>query len=145
MDWSKYDSKVDIEGLKNDVKESDGNQKFERVPDGKYEVKLFKLELTKSKKGKPMVSFGFEVINGEYNKRRIYLFQLVEQGWQIKRVNDLLESLNTDYEIEFNGYADYNDLILDVAEQAAEFEFVIDYGTTKNGFDTLEVVEVFKK
>ena len=145
MDWSKYDSKVDIEGLKYDVKDSDGNQKFERVPDGKYQVKLFKLELTESKKGKPMVSFGFEVINGEYNKRRIYLFQLVEQGWQIKRVNDLLESLNTDYEIEFNGYADYNDLILDVAEQASEFEFVIDYGTTKNGFDTLEVVEVFKK
>lgn len=145
MDWSKYDSKVDIEGLKKDVKESDGQQKFERVPDGKYEVKLFKLELAESKKGKPMVTTAFEVINGEYKKRRIYFFQVVESGWQIKNTNTLLESFETDYEIEFNGYADYNDLILDVAEQASEFEFVIDYGTNKSGYDTLQVVEVFKK
>ncbi|MDY4823226.1 MAG: DUF669 domain-containing protein, partial [Candidatus Onthovivens sp.] len=44
--------------------ENGGN--FEAVPHGTYEVEVNKMELKKSKKGDPMLSIWFKIINGPH-------------------------------------------------------------------------------
>lgn len=58
MDYSKWDSQVDIEGLQKDVAEAaanGGSGEFKEVPYGTYEVSVNKMELAESKKCDPMV------------------------------------------------------------------------------------------
>ena len=53
MDFSKFDAKVDLEGLQKDVKEAEANGydgDYPEVPKGKYEVKFEKIEMKETKK-----------------------------------------------------------------------------------------------
>lgn len=56
--WDEFDKAFDVEGLANDVKEAEKNGGTTRreVPHDTYEIAITKLELTKSKKGDPMVT-----------------------------------------------------------------------------------------
>lgn len=145
VNWEEFDKKVDIENLKKDVQEASTREfgEFEEVPFGKYEVKITKLELMKSKKGDPMLSVWFEIINGDNKGRLIFMNQLVLQGFQIHTANDFLKSLQTDETVEFKGYSAYNILILNVYEKIVNNEFVLDYGKNKKGFKTFKILEKF--
>ena len=60
MNFEKWNSRGDLKGLREDVKsakEDSSNKEYEKVPYGKYEVKITKLKLKESKKGDPMVSW----------------------------------------------------------------------------------------
>jgi len=56
--WEEFDEKIDVEGLAKDAKEAaeNGGGNFKEVPVGTYEVEVNKMELTKSKKGDPMLT-----------------------------------------------------------------------------------------
>ena len=116
VDWEEFDKDVDIENLEKDVEEASSREfgDYPDVPYGKYEVKITKLELTKSKKGDPMLSVWFQIINGEQKDRLIFMNQIVLQGFQIHTANEFLRSLKTDETVEFKGYAKYNILILNI-------------------------------
>ena len=63
MDFDKFDKKVDLKGLKNDLAEAEkNNTNFDKVPYGQYEVSIEKMELTESKKGDPMFTCWFKSI-----------------------------------------------------------------------------------
>lgn len=151
IDFSKYDQKVDLEGLKNDVAEAqeNGAGDFKEVPHGKYEVAITKLELGETgpnskTPGAPMVRVWFKILEGEYKNSIIFMNQVITQGFQIHLVNEFLRSLDTDVEIEFESYAQYNDLLLDVFEEVeGKLEYVLDYGENK-GFNTFKIEEVFE-
>lgn len=143
MDFSKFDKQVDLEGLKKDIEDS-ANNDFKEVPHGNYEVAITKLELGESKKGDPMVKIWFKVVNGEYKGSLIFMNQVITRGFQIHIVDELLRSLETDIEISFESYSQYNDLLLDIFEAIdGNFEYGLKYGENK-GFDTFEITDVFE-
>lgn len=144
INWEEYDKNVDIEGLKKDIKESAENgNNFKEVPHADYEVTIEKMELVKSKKGDPMLSIWFKIIDGEYKNSKIFMNQLVRDGFGIHIANEFMRSLDTGIDIEFNGYGDYNNLILDVFEAMDGVEFALEYGENSKGFNTFEVLEIF--
>lgn len=143
MDFSKFDKQVDLEGLKKDIEDS-ANNDFKEVPHGNYEVAITKLELAESKKGDPMVKIWFKVVNGEYKGSLIFMNQVITRGFQIHIVDELLRSLETDIEISFESYSQYNDLLLDIFEAIdGNYEYGLKYGENK-GFDTFEITDVFE-
>ncbi len=147
INWEEFDKDVDIENLEKDVQEASTKEfgDFAEVPEGKYEVKITKLELTQSKKGDPMVSVWFEIINGSYKGRLIFMNQLVKEGFQIHTVNEFLRSLQTDETVEFKGYANYNILLLNIYEKVINDEYALDYGQNKKGYKTFKITEKFAK
>ena len=144
--FEKWNSQVDLKGLQDDIKDAqDNNKEFEKVPYGEYEGKLDKLELKASKKGDPMVSAWFTILEGKYKKSKLFLNQVITQGFQIHIVNELLKSMGTYLAIEFVDYKQYADLLLDVAEEcdANNLEFAIKYEDNK-GYDKFTITEVFE-
>ena len=144
--FEKWNSNVDLAGLQQDVKDAqDNNKEFEKVPHGDYEVKVDKMELKSSKKGDPMVSIWFTILEGKYKKSKLFLNQVITQGFQIHIVNELLKSMGTDLAIEFVDYKQYADLLLDVAEfcDANNLEFAIKDEDNK-GYDKFTITEVFE-
>lgn len=146
INWEEFDKSVDIENLEKDVEEASTKEfgDFEEVEEGTYEVKITKLELGQSKKGDPMVTTWFEILNGKNQGRLIFMNQLVKEGFQIHVVNELLRSLQTDEVIEFKGYANYNILLLNVYEKVVNSEYALEYGKNKKGFKTFKILEKFE-
>ena len=146
IDFSKFDKKVDLKGLKNDIldAEENGGGNFKEVPHGNYEVAITKLELGESKKGDPMVTVWFKILDGEFKNSLIFMNQVVTQGFQSHIVDDFLRSLETDVEIEFESYAQFGELLMDVFEAVeGKLEFGLKYGERK-GFNTFEITDVFE-
>ena len=144
--FEKWNSNADLAGLQQDIKDAqDNNKEYEAVPHGEYEVKLDKLELKASKKGDPMVSAWFTILAGKYKKCKLFMNQVVTQGFQIHIVNTFLKSMGTDLNIEFIDYKQYAELLLDVAEFCDEnnLEFAIKYEDNK-GYDKFTITEVFE-
>ena len=144
--FEQWNERADLAGLQNDIKDAQNNNKeFEAVPHGEYEVKIDKMELKSSKKGDPMVSIWFTILEGKYKNNKIFLNQVINQGFQIHIVNTLLKSMGTDLAIEFVDYKQYADLLLDVAEEcdANNLEFALKYEDNK-GYDKFTITEVFE-
>ena len=144
--FEKWNSNVDLAGLQKDIKDAqDNNKEFEAVPHGEYEVKLDKLELKATKKGDPMVSAWFTILEGKYKNSKLFMNQVVTQGFQIHIVNEFLRSMKTDIDVDFVDYKQYADLLLDVAEfcDANNLEFAIKYEDNK-GYDKFTITEVFE-
>lgn len=143
MDFSKFDQKVDLEGLKKDIEDS-ANNDFKEVPHGNYEVAVTKLELGESKKGDPMVKVWFKIVSGEYKGSLIFMNQVITQGFQIHIVDELLRSFETDIDVHFESYSQYAELLADVYETIdGNLEYGLKYGENK-GFNTFEITEVFE-
>ena len=144
--FEKWNSNVDLAGLQKDVKDAQDNKReYEEIPHGEYEVKIDKMELKSSKKGDPMVSIWFTILEGKYKKSKLFLNQVVTKGFQIHIVNELLKSMKTDLNIEFVDYKQYAELLLDVAEECDtnNLEFAIKYEDNK-GYDKFTITEVFE-
>ena len=144
--FEKWNSNVDLNGLQKDIKDAQDNKReYEEIPHGEYEVKVDKMELKSSKKGDPMVSIWFTILEGKYKKSKLFLNQVVTKGFQIHIVNELLKSMKTDLNIEFVDYKQYAELLLDVAEECDtnNLEFALKYEDNK-GYDKFTITEVFE-
>ena len=83
--FDKWDKDIDTEGLANDVKEAaeNGGGDYKEVPHGDYEVAVQQMELKASKKGDPMVSIWFKILEGEFKGSIIFYNQVITQGFQV--------------------------------------------------------------
>lgn len=146
--WDEFDNSIDTESLQNDVNEAAENGGTRReVPHDTYEVKIDKLDLVKSKKGDPMVTCWMRILEGEYKNSLIFMNQVINQGFQIHIVNELLRSLLSEIEkpidIEFKTYRQYGNLLMDIMEEIdGNFEYAVEYGENK-GFNTFKIEEVY--
>ena len=142
--FDKWDKEIDVKGLAEDVNSASQNtQEFKEVPHGIYEVKVDKMEIKETKKGDPMVSIWFKIVDGEYKNQRLFMNQVITQGFQIHIVNEFLRSLESGLDIEFVSYTQYNDLLLDVLETIDDkLEYAVEYAENK-GYDTFKIKEVF--
>ena len=144
--FEKWNESADLKGLQNDIKDAQENKReYDEIPHGEYEVKVDKMELKATKKGDPMVSIWFTILEGKYKKSKLFLNQVITQGFQIHIVNELLKSMKTDLAIEFVDYKQYAELLLDVAEFCDEnnLECAIKYEDNK-GYDKFTITEVFE-
>lgn len=148
--FDKWNKQIDGEALAKDVKDvqANGGQKgeFPEVPHGEYEVKVHKIELKESKASKnPMVAIQFKILEGKFKNSIIFMNQVVTQGFQIHIVNELLRSMDTGIDIDYDGnYKNYNDLLMDVHEAVdGKLEFILEYGENDKGYNTFKILEVF--
>lgn len=147
IDYSKWDKSIDTEGLKHDIEEAEkgGSGEYAEVPAGQYEVKIEKLELVASKKGDPMVSCWMKILSGDFKNSRIFMNQVVTQGFQIHKADTFLRALDSGVEIKFENYSQYGQMLLDVAEAIeGKLEYGIEYGQDKKGFNTFEITDIYE-
>ncbi len=146
--FEKWNQAVDTEKLKKEVEEAaQGSTNYEEVPTGEYEVSIEKMELVATKEaGRPMLSVWFNILTGEHKGQKIFMNQVITQGFQIHIANEFLRSLDTGVDVAFDGdYEHYNDTILDVMEVVdKQLEFLLDYGENKKGYNTFKIKEVFE-
>lgn len=155
FDWDKFDKTIDIEALEEDVKEveENGGGDFQEVPEGEYEVVIERMELIESKKGDPMLTIWFNILEGDYEGQKIFYNGVMQPqndrafGFQVHRNNEMLRAL-WDCEkddVKFTGFADYADLILDIHEDIdGKFEYLLEKSTDKKGYDRYKIVEVYE-
>lgn len=149
--FDKWDKEINTEGLAADVKEAaeNGNGNFKEVPHGDYEVAIHQMELKASSKGDPMVSIWFKIVSdGEFKGSMIFMNQVVNQGFQVHIVNELLRKMVSEMEdapvIEFKSYNQYGNLIMDIFEAVNEnFEYALAYKKGKKDFSTYDITEVY--
>ena len=150
--FAQWDKLVDADGLQKDIKEAEqngGKGDFKEVPRGQYEIAVEKMELKATKeKQKPMVSIWMKICDGEFKSSMLFMNQVITDGFQIHIVNEFLRSLIQECTdapvVEFKSYSQYAELLMDIHEQIADsFEYAVDYGQTKKGFDTFKITEVY--
>ena len=91
-----------------------------------------------------MISVTFRIINGNYKNQCLFYNQLITEGWQIGNANSLLRSLDSGITVEFKGYKEYNQLLLDIAEAIdGNLEYLLDYYKNKKGFNVFKIEEVY--
>lgn len=147
MNFSDFNKMVDVNRLKNDIRKAEENgQNYEEVPVGTYEVKIEKMELTASKKGDPMFSCWFKILNGEWKNHLIFINQLLKEGFHFHIVNQFLRSLETGKEIVFDTFEQYGNLIYDVKEEVEKqrLEYALEYGKKDGKYSTFKITEIFE-
>lgn len=156
FDWSKFDKEIDLDGLQddlNEIEENGGFGDFEPIPDGEYEVYVEKMELTQSKKGDPMLTIWFKILEGEYEGQRIFYNKVMQPqnerafAFQVHQNNEMLRALwDCDKDdVQFKGFADYANLIMDIHEDIdGRFEYLLEKKTDDKGFDQFKILEVYE-
>lgn len=138
MDFTQFDENLDA--LINEVEMASSDEKKE-VPFGEYEVKITKLELTISKSQKPMVAMWFKILTGPYAGCLIFNYTLVDKGFNIHRVNEMLRTLG--YPVEFKSYSDYANALKDGYIALKDIEFAIAYTQNEKGYTDIKILQVF--
>ena len=148
--FDKWNKSIDVEGLKKDIAEADqngGQGEFKEVPEGDYEVSIDKIELKESSKGDPMVSVWFKILEGDFKNSRLFMNQVITQGFQISQMNRFIKSMEVfdDDEVEFQNYSQYNDLLMDLFEQvdADNRQYLLSYTKNKKGFSVYKIKECY--
>ena len=151
MDFSAFDKKVDVEGLKRDVQEAVKNQPsgdYPEIPKGKYEVKFENIEMRATKKdGRPMLSVQARILEGDFKKKCLFmnrvLFGTKNDGNMIASAKGWLKKLGTNIDIEFENYSQFAEVVMDVAEAVEDgFEYLIEYDP--EAFNQITIKEVFE-
>lgn len=144
--FDKFDKMVDVEGLKQDAKDAAENKmEFKEVPEGKYEVKIDKMELSESKKGRPMLTVWMKILEGEYKGQLIFYNQVVDMGFGLHNANEFLRSLDSGLDVTFENFRQYGNLIMDIHEAIdGKLEYGLKYGKNSKGYNTYEITDVFE-
>ena len=149
--FEKFNSMIDVEGLKKDVEEAANNSgDFVGVPHGDYEVKVVKIELgetgEKSKTpGMPMAKVWYEIIAGDYKGQKIFQNQMLTTGFGIHKMNELLNSLETGIPVVFENFTQYADLFKQIFDAVdGKAEFALAYGENNKGYATYTITQRFE-
>lgn len=151
VDFNKWNQQYGGNQALEDLKK-DSNIEYSELPDGEYICRLEKLELAETQAGKPMIKGMFRITDGQHHNQCIFYNQVFcrsESGSMFSMYKGLkfLRSLQIFdvSEIDFNGnYADFNDLLLDMAEEAESSFMTFRIRKTKDGdYSRLDVTEVF--
>jgi hypothetical protein len=148
--FEKFNSMMDIEGLKEDVaKAGENTGDFVEVPFGDYEVKITKIELgetgEKSKTpGMPMAKVWFDILAGDFKGQKIFMNQMLTSGFGIHKMNEFLLSLETGVTVQFENFQQYADLFAQIfAEVDGKAEFQLSYAQNNKGYSTYNIVQRF--
>ena len=161
MYFSKFDNEVDLDALHKDIedaKENGGTGDYPEAPKGTYEGTIEKMEIGSTKDGRPMFKVMFRVSAGTdpdtedyvsgFKKKKPCLFMnrvlygTKNDGNMIQSVIGWLSKLESETPIVFESYSQFNDLVLDLAEECEGLEMEIDYDPDK--FNSISILEVWE-
>lgn len=149
IDFDKINRSVDLEGLREDVKNAsaNGTGDFPTVPAGQYEVALVSLEIKGTKKdNRPMLAASFKILSGEYKNQRLFMNRVIygtkNDANMIKSAVGWLNTLESGLDVAFQDYKQFADLVMEVAEAVdGKLEYAVDYDSDK--FNSISITEVF--
>ena len=122
------------------------------VPPGKYEVKIDKIELKTSQKGKPMGFVQMRIVDGEFKKQCLFYNQVLVgtdkvtgqlTAYGIHNFNQFLKSLDSGLTIAFKDFNQYANLLLDVSEKVENLSYLVEM-TKKDDFPSYKVKEIYE-
>ncbi|MBS5317775.1 MAG: DUF669 domain-containing protein [Clostridiales bacterium] len=146
--FEKFNQAIDTKGLQDDIKAAAENKTdFAEVTPGNYEVSIKQMELKASKKGDPMLSIQFKILSaGQFKGQLLFYNQVLTTGVGIHNANQLLRSLESDVDVQFQDYVQYNDIINEVfaAVEDSKLEYALEYGENSKGFKTYKITDVFE-
>jgi hypothetical protein len=130
IDFNKWNKEFGGEEAKKELEAAKSkNAEYSEVPDGIYDCQMEKLELGETKDGRPMVKAQFRIVTGNHKKQCLFYNQVFTRGFPQHKALEFLRSLQIfdESEIDFDGdFEDFNDLLLDMAEEAAGMIFSIE-------------------
>lgn len=152
MDFSKFDEQVDLEKLKADAEEivkNGGTGDYPEIEAGKYHGKFEKLEIGETKDHRPMLKAMFRITDAPHKNACLFLNRVIygtkNDANMIASALGWLETLEPSEDVGplvFNSYAQFNDLVLDIAEDIAELEYDVSYDPDL--FNSISVEEVYE-
>jgi hypothetical protein len=149
-----FNDLYDVNSLIESVKEIEKNngKDYPEVPVGRYEVAIEKIELAKTKDGRPMGKVMMRIVDGDYKNSCLFYNQVLVgvdkktnqlTAIGIHNFNDFLKSLDSGLEISFVDFNQYEELLLDVAEKVEKLSYLIEY-TKNNDFANYKVKEIYE-
>lgn len=143
--FAKWDKEINTEALKKEVEEiGNGGKDFEQAEHGEYEVKIGAMQVKATKKGDPMLSVWFKVVEDGRTHLSFNMNQVLLHKYSIKNAIDFLRSLKSDQEVNFESYSQFAELVADVFDDInGKKEYLVNYDQNDKGFDTFEVTDVF--
>ena len=142
--YDQFDREFDLEGLKNDLVDAENGKSDEETPVGVYEVKITKLEMTKSKADKPMVACWFKIVAGERKDQMIFMNQVISSGFGLHKCNQFLRTLS-DIPVTFESFKQYAVLLEDImGEINGKYEYQLNYSKNKKDYPEYNIEKVFK-
>ncbi|MFI3236790.1 MAG: DUF669 domain-containing protein [Lachnospiraceae bacterium] len=149
VDFSKFDEKVDLDGLQKEVSEA---KETTETPDGTYVVSIEKMEIKLTKaEDKLMFAVQCKIVEGDQKGRMIFFNRIISgnkspkwtDGQAIKSVITWIGHLIEDDEIEFVNYQDFAEQVLDVFQEVqGAIEVEVDY--VADAFNPITIKEVFE-
>lgn len=151
MDFSKFDQQIDLDQLKKDteeIKKNGGTGEFPEIEDGTYHGKIEKLEIGETRDKRPMLKVQFRITEGNHKKSCLFmnrvLFGTKNDANMIASALGWLETLEPSEDIGpiiFESYSQFNDLVLDIAEDIAELEYDVEYDP--DAFNNISIAEIY--
>lgn len=153
IDFSAFDSKVDLAALQKEVEEAKDTD-FADVPDGKYIVSIEKMEIKLTKaQDKLMFAVQCKIKEGDQKNRMIFFNRVISGNKNSETWNDgkaiksvctwVNELLGEDEEpVVFVNYQDFADQILDVF-QTIQGSIEIEVTYAAKNFNPIKIEEVF--
>lgn len=152
MDFSRFDQQVNLEQLKADaaeIEKNGGTGDYPELEEGEYTCKMEKLELGATKDGRPMVKAMLRITEGEHKKQCIFMNRVIygtkNDANMIASAIRWLESLEPSEDvgdIVFETYSQFAELIMDIAEDVSELEYLVKY--KPDAFNSVSIKEVYE-
>lgn len=150
--WSKFNEQVDLQSLKaekEEIKKNGGTGDYPEIEEGTYRGKFEKLEIRATKDGRPMLSAMFRITEGSHKKACLFmnrvLFGTKNDANMIASAEGWLETLEPSEDIGpviFENYDQFEELVLDIAEDIAELEYDVYYDP--EAFNNISIEEVYE-
>ena len=151
MDFSKFDKEVDLAQLKKDADEivkNGGTGDYPEIEAGTYHGKFEKLEMTETKDKRPMMKAMFRITGDPHRNQCLFMNRVLygtkNDANMIASAIGWLESLEPSEDIgdiKFESFSQFNDLIMDIAEDISELEYDVEYDP--KSFNSISVSAVF--
>lgn len=149
--FAKFNEKVNKEQLAKDIAEAKENKGGADVPVGIYEVEVEKIECKETKKGDPMISIWFNILDGNYKGCKLFhnlVIQPTSQyfGFQMHKAIEFIESLGTELELKDNtDLGALEEWVNDVFEYIQDngLEYDLEFSKDKKDFAVYTIKEIF--
>jgi len=94
-----------------------------------------------------MMSIHMKIVAGKYENQYLFYNQVVATAFGIHMAKEFLKSLETEIEIEFERYFQFDNLINNLMDyiENKELEYQVKYSKNKKGFSVFEIKEVYVK
>lgn len=151
IDFSKFDKEVNLDQLKADAEEIEkngGTGEYTEIEEGVYTCKVDKLEVGATKDGRPMLKAQFRIVADPHKNQCIFMNRVLygtkNDANMIAAAVGWIKTLepSEDIKVEFESYSQFNEMVLDVAEDIAELEYEVYYDP--NAFNNIAIQDVFE-